>query len=87
MSGKFSFEKLHGRAVEGGREDDGTPLAIARAKAKEHSGIMGIGGGGEKGLFPGKASPKMSGAWVTVGEKEVSVDVSVLSLARLEVPF
>ena len=37
---------------------------------------MGIGSHGQKGLFPGKASPKMSGGWVTVGDKEVKVDVS-----------
>ena len=63
--------------MEGGHEDEGTPLAIARAKAKEHSGIMGIGSGGKKGVFPGKASPKLSGAYVTVGDKEVGVDVSI----------
>ena len=77
MSGTFSFDRLGARPVEGGHEDDGTPLVIARGHAKEHSGILGIGGGGEKGLFPGKASPKLSGAYVTVGEKEVKVDVSV----------
>lgn len=76
-SGRFSFESLGARAVEGGHEDEGTPLAIARAKAKEHQGIMGIGSGGKKGLFPGKASPKLNGAYVTVGDKEVGVDVSV----------
>ncbi|EJD03147.1 uncharacterized protein FOMMEDRAFT_168195 [Fomitiporia mediterranea MF3/22] len=74
MSGSFSFDRLGARAVEGGHEDDGTPLAIARAHAKEHSGFMGIGGGGEKGLYPGKASPKLNGAYVTVGDKEVQVD-------------
>lgn len=77
-SGTFSFEKLGARPVEGGHEDDGTPLVIARARAKEHSGILGIGGGGKEGLFPGKASPKLSGAYVTVGDKEVKVDVSVI---------
>lgn len=76
MSGSFSFDKLGARAVEGGREDDGTPLAIARARAKEHSGFMGIGGGGHEGLFPGKANPNY-GAFVTVGDKEIKVDVSI----------
>ncbi|THH08084.1 hypothetical protein EW145_g2940 [Phellinidium pouzarii] len=74
MSGRFSFETLGARAVEGGREDDGTPLAIARGRAKEHSGFLGIGSGGAEGLFPGKASPKLDGAYVTVGEKEVRVE-------------
>ncbi|KAL5523918.1 hypothetical protein ACEPAG_8091 [Sanghuangporus baumii] len=82
MSGTFSFDNLGARAVEGGREDDGTPLVIARARAKERSGIFGIGGGGEEGLFPGKASPKLSGAYVTVGDKEVKVeDYEVLCYA------
>ena len=77
VEGTFSFDKLGARPVEGGREDDGTPLVIARAHAKERSGILGIGGGGQEGLFPGKASPKLSGAYVTVGDKEVKVEVSV----------
>jgi hypothetical protein len=76
MSGRFSFDAAGGRTVEGGKEDDGTPLAIARGKAKEHSGVFGVGGGGQKGLFPGKASPKLNGAYVTVGDKEVEVKVS-----------
>lgn len=74
-SGRFSFESLGARAVDGGHEDDGTPLAIARAHAKERSGLLGIGGGGASGLFPGKASPKLDGAYVTVGDKEVKVEV------------
>ncbi|PAV18883.1 carbohydrate-binding module family 12 [Pyrrhoderma noxium] len=73
-SGRFSFESLGARAVDGGHEDDGTPLAIARAHAKERSGLLGIGGGGASGLFPGKASPKLDGAYVTVGDKEVKVE-------------
>ncbi|KAH8119197.1 hypothetical protein DFH11DRAFT_1722744 [Phellopilus nigrolimitatus] len=74
MSGRFSFEKLGATAVEGGREDDGTPLAIARGHGKEHQGLFGIGGGGKEGIYPGKASPKLDGAYVTAGDKEVKVE-------------
>lgn len=48
--------------VEGGREDNGTPLAIARAEVHEHVSI-------------GKASAALDGAYVTVGEKEVKAEV------------
>ncbi|KAI5118244.1 hypothetical protein M0805_007493 [Coniferiporia weirii] len=74
MSGRFSRDALGARPVEGGRETDGTPLVIARGHAKEHAGLFGIGSGGQEGTFPGKASPKLDGAHITVGDKEVEVE-------------
>ena len=82
-SGTFSFDRLGAHPVEGGREDDGTPLVIARGHAKERSGVLGIGGGGQEGLFPGKASPKLNGAYVTAGDKEVKVEVRFHSTFHL----
>lgn len=76
-SGRLNIRDLGGRPVEGGREDDGTVLVIARAHAQHSSGLFGLGGGGQSGTFPGKASEKLKGAYVTVGDKEVEVDVSV----------
>lgn len=75
-SGRFDPSESGLRAVEGGREDNNTPLFIARAHAKEHQGILGFGGGGKEGLYPGKCSPVLDKAFVTVGEKEVGVSVS-----------
>ena len=74
-SGRFDPSSV-GRPVEGGREDDNTPRFVARARAKEHQGFMGIGSGGKEGLYPGKCSAKLDKAFVTVGDKEVGVSVS-----------
>lgn len=74
MSGKFSMNRLGAiKPVEGGYEDDGTMLFIARAWAREH---MHIGIFTDKTLHPGKVSPKLDGAHIAVGEKEVRVKVS-----------
>ncbi|KAI5123877.1 hypothetical protein M0805_005694 [Coniferiporia weirii] len=72
--GHLSISDLGAQPIEGGHDPDGTALAIARGRAKEKDGIMGMGGGGKEGLFPGKASSKLDGAYITVGEKEVKVD-------------
>ncbi|KAH8119165.1 hypothetical protein DFH11DRAFT_1722720 [Phellopilus nigrolimitatus] len=73
--GHLSISALGGaQPIEGGHENDGTPLAIARACVHEKQGVMGIGAGGKEGIFPGKASTKLDGAYVTVGDKEVKVE-------------
>ncbi|KAH8119169.1 hypothetical protein DFH11DRAFT_426824 [Phellopilus nigrolimitatus] len=73
--GHLSISALGGaQPIEGGHETDGTPLAIARACVHEKQGVMGIGAGGKEGIFPGKASTKLDGAYVTVGDKEVKVE-------------
>jgi len=80
--GRLNPNNLGARPVEGGREADGTPLFVARGFAKEHSGFFGLGGGGEEGLFPGKASIQHNGALVTAGDKEVEIeDYEVLCYA------
>lgn len=83
-SGRFDPGSLH--PVEGGREDNNTPLFVAHAHAKEHQGILGFGGGGKEGLYPGKCSEVLDKAFVTVGDKEVGVSVS-FSLATHSVLY
>ena len=73
--GPLNVVELGAQPIEGGHESDGTHLAIARAFVKDN-GIIGIGGTGVVGLFPGKVSSKMDGAYVTVGEKEIMVKAS-----------
>ncbi|TFY81626.1 hypothetical protein EWM64_g2391 [Hericium alpestre] len=54
----LSVQNLEGlRPVEGGREDDGTPLFIAQADA--HGGV-----------HPGKCSEKLGGAYISYGGTE-----------------
>lgn len=60
--------------MEGGYESDGTRLAIARARVNDN-GMLGIGGSGIEGVFPGKVSSKWDGAYVTVGEREIMIKV------------
>ena len=73
MSGSFSDKYLHpSQIVKGCHEDDGTELAIARAMAREH---MHIGLFTEMHIQLGKASSKLSGAYVMAGKKEVEVEV------------
>ncbi|KAI5123876.1 hypothetical protein M0805_005693 [Coniferiporia weirii] len=59
--GHLSISELGAQPIEGGHDPDGTTLAIARGRVK-------------RDLFPGKASTKLDGAYITVGEKEVKVD-------------
>lgn len=72
--GPLRVTELGAQPVEGGYESDGTHVAIARAHVDDN-GLLGIGGSGIEGVFPGKISSKMEGAYVTVGEKEVMVKV------------
>jgi len=61
MNGHFNFNGLGGkRPVEGGRENDGTPLYIAKAP---HNGAE----------HPGKASEKLDGAYIPYGGEEKCV--------------
>ncbi|EJD07316.1 uncharacterized protein FOMMEDRAFT_24724 [Fomitiporia mediterranea MF3/22] len=79
-SGRFSEEQLCSRPVTSCRENDGTELVIARALAREH---MHIDIFGKMFLQPGKASPKLDGAYVIAGEKEVKVkEYEVLVYAK-----
>ncbi len=48
VSGKLNPAHLKGRPVEGGKENDGTPLFIARAYHKD-------------AVHPGKANPNFDG--------------------------
>jgi len=48
------------RPVEGGNEDDGSPLFVARAEYKGS-------------VIPGKASPSLEGAYITYGDDEKQV--------------
>jgi hypothetical protein len=59
-SGKLNAHGLGYRPVEGGHENDGSALFIARA---EHKGVR----------HPGKASEKLDGAYIPYGGKEVNV--------------
>lgn len=63
VSGKLKLHELH-RPIQGGHENDQdrTPLFVARAR---HHGIV----------VPGKINVYMSGACITVGDKEVEVEV------------
>lgn len=56
--GPLNVAKLGAQPIEGGYESDGTHLAIARAFVHD-GGVMGMGGTGIKGVFPGKVSSKM----------------------------
>jgi len=57
-SGKFHPDRVN--PVDGGRENDGTPLYIARAYYKD-------------AVHPGKTSPNLNGAYIPWGGKEVEV--------------
>ncbi|KAJ8507105.1 hypothetical protein ONZ45_g10488 [Pleurotus djamor] len=59
--GKLNVASLGARPVEGGKENDGTPLYVARAPIKDGS------------LIPGKASEKLEGAYIPYGDKEKNV--------------
>ena len=48
VSGRIDLNNLGARPVEGGRENDGTPLYIVRAYYKE-------------AVHPGKTNPKLNG--------------------------
>lgn len=63
-SGKLDVNSLGSHPVEGGHEDNGSPLYIARAKTKRGN------------IYPGKASSVLKGAYVTEGDDEVGVNVS-----------
>jgi len=58
--GAVDVRSLGAEPVEGGKENDGTPLYVTRAYYKE-------------AVLPGKASPKLDGAYVTWHGKEKSV--------------
>ncbi|KAF8629226.1 hypothetical protein AX17_005809 [Amanita inopinata Kibby_2008] len=59
-SGQINVSNLGARPVEGGRENDGTPLYIVRAYYKE-------------AVHPGKTSSKLDGAYIPWGGKEKAV--------------
>ncbi|KIL68915.1 carbohydrate-binding module family 12 protein [Amanita muscaria Koide BX008] len=59
--GKLQLTDPRARPVEGGNERDGTPLYIARALYKG-------------GVHPGKASPKLDGAFIPLDGKEKAVN-------------
>ncbi|KAH9948840.1 carbohydrate-binding module family 12 protein [Amylocystis lapponica] len=61
VRGSAKPEHLQARPVEGGREADGTPLFVA--KAHHHNSIV-----------PGKASPKLGGAFIPYSSTEVKVE-------------
>ena len=65
-SGKLDVSSLGARPVEGGHEDNGSPLYIARGRTKKGN------------LYPGKASSVLKGAYVTEGDDEVNVSVSAI---------
>jgi len=70
-SGTFHPERLRVTPVEGGRENDGTPLYIARAYYKE-------------AVHPGKTSPNLNGAFIPHSGKEVEVkEYEVLCYAQV----
>ncbi|KAF8348132.1 carbohydrate-binding module family 12 protein [Amanita rubescens] len=60
VSGKVNLAYLKTRPVEGGKENDGTPLFIARAYHKD-------------AVHPGKANPNFDGAYIPWGGKEVLI--------------
>ncbi|EMD40103.1 carbohydrate-binding module family 12 protein [Gelatoporia subvermispora B] len=60
-SGRVHLERLGARPVEGGHEADGTPLFVAQAETHDS-------------IIPGKASEKLSGAFVTFRDTEKEVD-------------
>ena len=68
--GKLDLGALNATPVEGGHEADGTPLFVAKAEV-EHNDA--------KFVVPGKASQKLKGAFVAVGDTEKAVDVSTAS--------
>lgn len=57
---KLNVDYLGARPVEGGYENDGTPLYVARAYHKD-------------AWHPGKASAKLDGAFIPYGDEEVKV--------------
>lgn len=59
--GRLNIQSLNATPVEGGYDDDGTPLYIARASWKG-------------GMHPGKASTKFSGAQIPYGGEEKMVN-------------
>ena len=84
--GPLNIATLGAQPIVGGHESDGTHLAVARAAVNDN-GVMGIGGTGTVGVFPGKVSSKMEGAYVTVGEKEVMVKARFFLQALLIFPL
>ncbi|KAF8626837.1 hypothetical protein AX15_004668 [Amanita polypyramis BW_CC] len=60
VSGRIDISNLGVRPVEGGRENDGTPLYIIRAYYKD-------------AVHPGKTSSKLNGAYIPWGGKEKEV--------------
>jgi len=65
-SGKLNVANLRYRPVEGGRENDGTPLYIAEAPHKD-------------AVHPGKASQELDGTWSSV-EMQLIVVINAVSL-------
>jgi len=59
--GRLNVGSLGARPVEGGRENDGSPLYIARGYYKDAT-------------IPGKCSEKLDGAWVPYDDKEKQLD-------------